>query len=261
MVYKVAIKDNEKAPLHYLSDLDNFKNGMEYAFKPGVNLVVGENGCGKTTLMKLIHRYLLVGQQQCEEKNVVKLFEDYKLKDEEMTDGVDVYADYTTNIFRMAHPEEYKGESGIGLQNFENFGTLGTMMHSSTGEGVTAAINNLWNLIFSGKASLSFPKLSDWRKERYAAYLDYVKEHRIKPTEEEKEITILMDEPDRNLSLDNIKEIQGILSFHKPQIQLIAVVHNPLLIYNLSNIGDINIIEMTENYVDKVKRTVDELIK
>ena len=261
MVYKVAIKDNEKAPLHYLPDLDNFKNRMEYIFKPGVNIIVGENGCGKTTLMKLIQRYLLVGQQQCEEKNVVKLFEDYKLKDEEMNDGVDVYADYTTNIFRMAHPEEYREESGIGLQSFENFGTLGIMMHSSTGEGVTTAINNLWSLMFSRKAPLSFPKLSDWRKERYAAYIDYVKEHRIKPTEEEKEITILMDEPDRNLSLDNIKEIQGILSFHKPQTQLIAVIHNPLLIYSLSKVEDINIIEMTEGYVHKVKSIIRTLIK
>ena len=116
-------------------------------------------------------------------------------------------------------------------------------------------------LYFSGKASLSFPKLRDWRKERYAAYIDYVKEHRIKPTEEEKEITILMDEPDRNLSLDNIKEIQGILSFHKPQTQLIAVIHNPLLIYNLSKIEDTNIIEMTEGYVHKVKSIIRTLVK
>ena len=135
------------------------------------------------------------------------------------------------------------------------------MMNSSTGEGVTTAINNLWKLMFSGKASLSFPKLSGWRKERYAAYIDYVKEHRIKPTEEEKEITILMDEPDRNLSLDNIKEIQGILSFHKPQTQLIAVIHNPLLIYSLSKVEDINIIEMTEGYVHKVKSIIRTLIK
>ena len=258
MVYKVAIKDNEKAPLHYLPDLDNFKNGMEYVFKPGVNLIVGENGCGKTTLMKLLQAYLLIGQQQCEEKNVRKLFEDYN---GEMLDGIDVYADYATNIFRMAHPEEYRGETGIGLQSFENFGTLGVIMNSSTGEGVTTAINNLWKLMFSGKISLSFPKLRDWCKEKYAAYIDYVRKHRIRPTEEEKEVTILLDEPDRNLSLDNIKEIQGILSFHKPQTQLIVVIHNPLLIYSLSKIEGTNIIEMTEGYIKKVKKTVDELVK
>lgn len=261
MIYKVKIKDNKNAPIHYLSDLDNFQNGKQYVFTPGVNLIVGENGCGKTTLMKLLQAYLLIGQQQCEEKNVRKLFEDYKLKDGEMLDGIDVYADYMTNIFRMAHPEEYKGETGIGLQNFENFGTLGMIMNSSTGEGVTTAITNLWKLMFSNKASLSFPKLDGWLKEKYSAYLDYVREHRIKPTEEEKEVTILLDEPDRNLSLDNIKEIQGILSFHKPHTQIIAVIHNPLLIYNLSKIEGINIIEMTEGYVDKVKRMVDEFVK
>lgn len=261
MVYKVTIEDNKNTPIKYLADLKAFKNGTEYTFNSGVNIIVGENGCGKTTLMKLIQKYLLVGQQQCDEKNVNQLFEDYKLKDGEMLNGVDVYADYTTNIFRMAHPEEYRGEAGIGLQSFENFGALGIMMRSSTGEGVTTAINNLWNLMFSGKASLSFPKLSGWRKEKYAAYIGYAKEHRIKPTEEEKEITILMDEPDRNLDIENINQIKGILSFHKPQTQIIAVIHNPLLIYSLSKNKEVNFIEMTEGYIQKIKTTIDNLLK
>ena len=75
------------------------------------------------------------------------------------------------------------------------------------------------------------------------------------------EWTILMDEPDRNLSIDNIKEIQGILSYRKPQTQLIAIVHNPLIIYTLSKKKGINIIEMSEGYVDKVVKTVKDIIK
>lgn len=51
MVYKVVIKDNKKSPIRYLPDLDSFQNGKEYVFNPGVNVIVGENGCGKTTLM------------------------------------------------------------------------------------------------------------------------------------------------------------------------------------------------------------------
>jgi ABC-type cobalamin/Fe3+-siderophores transport system ATPase subunit len=70
-----------------------------------------------------------------------------------------------------------------------------------------------------------------------------------------------MDEPDRNLDIENIDEIKGVLSFHKEQTQVIAVVHNPLLIYNLSNNPEVNLIEMTKGYVEKVKKTIDNLIK
>ena len=69
-----------------------------------------------------------------------------------------------------------------------------------------------------------------------------------------------MDEPDRNLSIDNIKQIKGILSFHKPQTQIIAVIHNPLIIYALADNKEINFIEMTPNYVQKVKQTINEIM-
>ena len=47
MVTKVVINNNEDSPIGYLSELKAFKNGKEYVFKPGVNIIVGENGCGK----------------------------------------------------------------------------------------------------------------------------------------------------------------------------------------------------------------------
>ena len=258
MIERVVIRDNENTPIHYLSDLKAFKNGTEYVFKEGVNVIVGKNGCGKTTLMKLIQAYLLVGQQQCEEKNVSDLFDSFKLKDEvKMLDGVDVYADYERNVFRLAHPDEYKGEHGLGLQSFANFGALGLMYQSSTGEGVTVALNNLWKLMFSESAELKFPKISGWQLEKYGSYLDYVKTHKVKGDE----WTILMDEPDRNLDIENIGSIKEILSFHKPQTQVIAVVHNPLLIVALSKNPEVNIIEMTKGYVKKVTKLVNELVK
>ena len=49
MVTKVIIQDNTKSPLRYIADLKAFNNGREYVFQPGVNIIVGENGCGKTT--------------------------------------------------------------------------------------------------------------------------------------------------------------------------------------------------------------------
>lgn len=64
--------------------------------------------------------------------------------------------------------------------------------------------------------------------------------------------SILMDEPDRNLDIDNIMDLYKVLSFHKPQTQIIAVIHNPALIYKLSKLDCVNFIEMTKGYLKKI---------
>ena len=65
--------------------------------------------------------------------------------------------------------------------------------------------------------------------------LKYYKRNRITLTESSFEYTVLMDEPDRNLDIDNIMQIYNVLSFHKPQTQIIAIIHNPALIYKLKS--------------------------
>lgn len=57
---------------------------------------------------------------------------------------------------------------------------------------------------------------------------------------------------DRNLDIDNIMDLYKVLSFHKPQTQIIAVIHNPALIYKLSKLDHVNFIEMTKGYLKKV---------
>jgi predicted ATPase len=54
MVTKVIIKDNTKSPIYYLEDLPAFKNGKEFIFKEGVNIIVGENGSGKFTKIQRV---------------------------------------------------------------------------------------------------------------------------------------------------------------------------------------------------------------
>jgi predicted ATPase len=258
MVYKVAIKDNKKTPLHYLPDLDNFKNGMEYVFKPGVNLIVGENGCGKTTLMNLIKKYLLVDYMYCGKGaykcNINSLYKNALTDSRELLDGIDVYADYQRNTFRLSHAGEKEEQQAI--ETFEDFGTMFTQKTSSTGESVLVAVNSLFNYMFNKNAQLTYD-YSQF-KESDPLYWEYVKNHQQEGSDE---WTVLMDEPDRNLDIENVNQIKGILSIHKEHTQIIAVVHNPLLIYNLSNKKGINIIEMTEGYVNKVKKLVNNLVR
>ena len=257
MVTKVTIRDNTKSPLTYLPDLEAFRNGKEYDFKPGVNVIVGENGSGKTTLMNLIKNYLCVDYTECfrgdYNYNINKLFKTFHM--DAILDGVDVYADYSKNTFRLSHAGEKA--QGDAIKTFEDFGAQLDQNSSSTGEGVLVAINYLFGYIFGKKAKLTF----DYKEQfegHYQLYVDYVNKHRV---DCENEWTILMDEPDRNLSLDNIEHIKGILSFHKPHTQMIAVVHNPLLIYALSKKEHVHFIELTKGYVKKIRKQVNAIVK
>ena len=51
-----------------------------------------------------------------------------------------------------------------------------------------------------------------------------------------------------------------MLDFHKPHTQIIAVVHNPLLICALSKNPEVNFIEMTRGYVKNIRKMVKELV-
>lgn len=254
MVEKVLIKDNEKSPISYISKLKNFKNGKEYIFKPGVNIIVGENGSGKTTLLNLIKKYLLVDQEECScgmfNSNLHSLIG----FDNCFLDGVDVYADYCKNTFRLCHTQEQTNDDI--LKDFRNFSEFYDKAHSSTGENVLLSLNSLFSYIFGSKVNLYFDYFQDKIKNFNSEYIRYINNHSINKDKVNDEWTLLLDEPDRNLSLKNIEYLKNILSFHKEKTQIITTIHNPLLIYILSSNKEINFIEMTRGYINKIKKII-----
>ena len=255
MVTKVEIIDNKNSPLDYISELKAFKNGSVYEFKEGVNIIVGENGCGKTTLLELIRKYLLVDLSECSAGLFNSNINDIcaVFGDKHVYDGAGVYADYQRNTFRLCHVGERKSSEEV-FENNHSISEFFGQKWSSTGEGVLVAIQSLFGRMFDKDTKLTFDYLQFG--EHYAPYMKYIHDHII----EGNEWTVLMDEPDRNLDIENIGQVKSILSFHKPQTQIIAVVHNPLLICALSKNPEVNIIEMTKSYVKKVTKLVKELV-
>lgn len=255
MVEKIVIRDNKKSPVRYISEIPIFKNGKVFEFKPGVNVIVGKKGCGKTTLMKLIESYLLVDKTECSKgmfnSNINRLFG----LGREMRDGVDVYADYKKNVFRLCHASEKTNDDS--MKNFDAFTEFFTQIKSSTGEGIVVALNSMFKRMFSDGANLMFDFDKVGRDDHYKEYGSYVKKHRVTDHDE---WTILMDEPDRNLDIENMENILNILSFHKPRTQVIVVVHNPLLICALSKNKDVHMIELTRGYISKVKKLVKSMV-
>jgi energy-coupling factor transporter ATP-binding protein EcfA2 len=268
MITKVVIKDNENSPVKYIHNLDNFSNGKEYTFNPGVNIVVGPNGSGKSTLLKLIEKYLLIDRDKIKKSNISDLI---NIASGELYDGAEVYSDYITTAFRYCNENEMTQDQEW-MSSFDSFMNTWNSRVSSTGQSMLINLEDLFNRMFSSKTNYTFPleeiqEENEWCKKngdtdnKFSKYLKYVKNHIVECTEDNYEYTVLIDEPDRNLDIKNIKEIYGILNERKEHTQIISVIHNPILIYKLSKIKDINFIEMEEGYIENVKKEIDELLK
>ena len=162
------------------------------------------------------------------------------------------------NIFRGV-----MDESGDVYEILDNINNLSLYMNGtsrSSGEKNLHAMNSLFDFVFN-QDEYAFPiqKLMEFKKKsnefwanRIDNLLKYYKDNHVVLMEKDFEYTILMDEPDRNLDIDNIMDLYKVLSFHKPQTQIIAVIHNPALIYKLSKLDCVNFIEMTKGYLKKI---------
>ena len=241
MITEVRIKDNRNTPISYLHKIDTFKNGTEYHFKPGINIVIGKNGCGKTTLINLLSKYTLCSDYMYSKLpsmtnigdtlSIADLFGGEftfeKIgKDTDVKDGASVVCDY----------------AGIVLNSL--FDT------AFSKKDVNFPINEIKNLM---------KRSNDLWKGRFESLLKYYHDNRLNITEKDFEFTFLLDEPDRNLDITKIDELYNVLSYRKELTQIICVIHNPVLIYKLSKLDYINFIEMTDGYLNEIKTVFEDL--
>lgn len=259
MITSIKVENNKRTPFEYLHTLKAFRKGTEFVFKPGVNVIIGKNGSGKSTLLNLIAKYTFCERSMCSEiprdaLSYPNIFDD----ENNVLDGVRIQSDYIGKVFHLL-PHTDMGRDNV-LDNIHNFSSYVNGIGGSSGEKGMCALDSLFNFMFSQK-DYSFPiaKLKEYAsgynylwKKRIDNLFGYYKNNHVDIKGRDFEYTFLMDEPDRNLDIDNIMQIYDVLSFHKPQTQVIAVIHNPSLIYKLSKLDSVHFVEMTKGYLKKV---------
>jgi len=268
MIDKVIIKDNTNATCNYIQDLPAFANGKEYNFTSGINVIIGANGCGKTTLCNIISNFMFTNNGMHTEipqeaLSFPKLWNDMKFGvDDKNTirDGIKIQSDYRYKLFRLQDTNELMKHNDTVWEHSKNLGLLLNTRDLSTGEKIHSSLLYLFNILFKKDGNQNFKFVEEFNtfkektnnvwSERIENLIQYYKENTI--ITDEKKVTLILDEPDRNLDVTKLKELYGILSYNHPQIQLIAVVHNIALIKKLSELNYVNIIEMSENYLNEI---------
>lgn len=261
MITAIEVVDNSRTPKHYFNRV--FKDGTTIHFNPGVNILIGKNGCGKTTLLDTLAQYTLC-------KNTIKsqytppnvMLEGMLDEDGMVYDGVRVRSDYSGCVFNFI-PQDDKPV----LKDTYDQGLIYNSL--SLGEIQMSGLDSLFEEMFSSGNTHQFPitelkdrliNFDDYWSDAIESLLRYYKQNYIKIPQEQFEYTALIDEPDKNLDVENLMQLYQILSFHKPKTQIIVSLHNPLLIYKLSErkSRDINIIELTPNYLNSIYEFIEK---
>ena len=55
MITEVKITDNTSLPLAYSNNIAALSNGATFQFKNGINIIIGNNGLGKTNIVEAIY--------------------------------------------------------------------------------------------------------------------------------------------------------------------------------------------------------------
>lgn len=267
MIKSISIIDNENLPINHSYKLESLKNGTEFNFINGINIIIGKNGSGKTTLLQNIASYLLCNHNYYSQLPNFSVFgEALKLDDlfhdNELRDGMKVKCDYAGVVYNYAPCFDIRNnyDANIIYNYIEG-------VNKSVGEKTKFELASLFDIVFSNK-KVQFPikelmskrdSSSDFWRDRFNSLLRYYKENRFNITPEEFSYTFLIDEPDKNLDINNIEELYNVLSYQKEMSQLICVIHNPILIYKLSKLDYINFIELTDGYLAEIKSVFNKL--
>lgn len=265
MIRSITIKDG------FLNELG--LKGRRFDFGPRVNVIFGENGCGKSSILRTISAHSLVPQDGGWSRVPSSLDwqGDVPKTMEKMTPG-DILADVEWD-----GSASYRYESEVALDGYKQWNGIGNGLF---GEGSREALllNSQWGGSAGQKCLMALNKLCDGaighkkevlpdlrpdklptdysgRKDpRARAVKEYIRGlpgRRVRPT-------MILDEPDRSLSL----EMQALLwtslipRFVQAGYQVIAASHSP---FCLAKQPGKNVIPVSRGY-DRLVIRLHELL-
>lgn len=247
--------------------------GFHADFTKGFNILCGYNGCGKTSLLRIMRSLTF-----CEGNHYSKVdtgtFASMHIHDRidhGYYSSADLVNDWNKSCFNVRTADQLKTDKFD--DGIENFGQFMNNERMSSGMSTLHSIMHTLNMIKNNKSAdgdnvkdfniqvmqANIGSHGRYTLEEATGKLTAVKEYNQSHHVDTDGYTLFMDEPDRSLDVIGCDMLFNWMKYDpdKPyNNSYIAVLHNMSLIYRLrKHSGDhINWIELTPGYLDNVER-------
>lgn len=255
MIAKINITDPKDIPIRWWAKNDCLKNIKEISFTPGLNIIWGKNGSGKSSVLKLIARMLHAEQGGISTITRSSIFDSIH-KNKEIYKGIQISHDGQAIMFY--DPSHKVGVIGGSFDDdFFEAGLNSIFEKGSSGEIVAHHVSNIFTSTRDKKRIQPEYRVnkkhvnSVWKN-----WLEQIQEFFKPNIELADKVTVILDEPDRSLDIPNQSIIWKSLSSPKllERVQLIIASHSTFAV----DVSGANYIEFTPNYLEECRKAVSE---
>lgn len=254
MIRSFEVKDPKVTPVKWWAQVEALAKPRMFKFKPGLNILWGKNGSGKTTVLKAMARLFHCEQSGVSvvtQTSVQDLFGGvFSVKGDPAKLKKSLIIRHDGQGVRHFDPSHAVGLQGGGASFDWDFGMEGirnTMFKGSAGETTMSRINQLIGQLLGGEV----PKIDQRIQARNAndVWAPQIKaaEHFLKGSGKKGQPTVLLDEPERSFDLPTQVMVWRFIRAASKDVQFIVASHS----FFALGIPNANYIELTDGYLEQ----------
>jgi len=259
MIYSLDIKDPTGTPIEWLPKVAALAVPRTFEFKPGLNILWGRNGSGKTTVIRLLAMLLHCaqgGEPVVTESSIVALRGSGRFSgdNKDVKDVRKAIAlTHDGQGVRFFDPGQAVGLShGQFDDDFYTAGVMNTMFKGSAGQTTIFRMEEILQAIVRGKVpDVKWKFNKSHVNDTWRGYAELT-EHFLAGNAPNGQPTILLDEPERSLDVNAMVGCWRHLRAYSGTTQFIVASH---CLFAL-NIPEANYIDMSPKYLDGCKRAI-----